>query len=189
MILALEARLVRRPTFRRSRSATRACSAGTSRSRRSHAAKAPTAWRRKQTVASGERYTSDELDQSAGPHRARRGAHAERESELFTTLVRAVGPARRRASAGSRRGSQSGTCAALAEVAHRHDYVRPEVDDGDAHRDRGRAPSGRGASSRPPGRFVPNDVALELDGERALDRHRPEHGRQSRRSCARSRSS
>ena len=43
---------------------------------RAHVAKAPAAWRRKQTVASGERFTCDELDDARRQARARRGARA-----------------------------------------------------------------------------------------------------------------
>jgi len=55
--------------------------------------------------------------------------------------------------------------AALADVAHRHDYTRPHVEASGALviRD-GRHPVVERLAAR--GRFVPNDVELDLDGER-----------------------
>jgi DNA mismatch repair protein MutS len=70
---------------------------------RAHVEKAPREWRRKQTIANGERFTCDELDTLAD-----KMAHAEercagREAELYSALVRELATA----------------CGRLRAVAHR----------------------------------------------------------------------
>ncbi|HVJ90955.1 MAG TPA: DNA mismatch repair protein MutS, partial [Labilithrix sp.] len=96
---------------------------------KSHLGKAPKSWRRKQTIATGERFTCDELDSLAD-----KLAHAEerlssREAELWTALVRDLSAHAERLRAVSARLALVDVASALAEVAHRDDYVRPEVDD------------------------------------------------------------
>ena len=112
--------------------------------------------------------------------RTPKDARLERETELFAALVSTRRAAHARArSASSRRGSPTGTCTrALAEVAHRHDYVRPEVDAERRDRHRGRAPPG-GRAARRSGAFVPNDIARSMLERRApLARHGAQHGGQ-----------
>ncbi len=127
---------------------------------RTHAAKVPQAWRRKQTVATGERYTTEELDDLAD-----KLAHAEeraqaREAELFEDTVRAVAREAERVRRTAARVAELDVTAALAEVAHQRDYCRPEVDDSlrlelqDA-----RHPVVERLAAE--GRFVPNDVTLD----------------------------
>jgi DNA mismatch repair protein MutS len=126
---------------------------------RSHLTKAPPAWRRKQTVATGERFTCDELETLAD-----KLAHAEerasvREGELFTGLVRDLAAHAERLRAVAARLATWDVAAALAEVAHRDDWTRPEIDDStelilvDA-----RHPVVEKLAAS--GRFVPNDVAM-----------------------------
>jgi DNA mismatch repair protein MutS len=135
---------------------------------RAHAERAPASWRRKQTVATGERYTCEELDLLAD-----KLAHAEdrfgtREAQLFFEIVRqlATGADRLRRVAG--RLAAWDVAAGLAEVAHRDDFARPEVDDSLALVvEDGRHPTVEKLAAA--GRFVPNDVCLDASP-------RPEEG-------------
>jgi DNA mismatch repair protein MutS len=132
---------------------------------RTHAARVPETFRRKQTVATGERYTTPELDELADRILHAEERRRERELELYRALVRLAGAASERLFALARRIARWDVAAALAEVAHRHDYARPTVDGSDAVviRD-GRHPVVERLAAR--GRFVPNDATLALEAER-----------------------
>jgi DNA mismatch repair protein MutS len=132
---------------------------------RAQSAKVPPAWRRKQTVAGAERYTNDELDDVADRiEHAEVRAH-ERESKLFEELVAAVVAEAERLRALARTLAEWDVAAGLADVAHRFDYARPDVDGGDVIAiEEGRHPVVEQIAAA--GRFVPNDVNLDLDGER-----------------------
>lgn len=132
---------------------------------RAQAGRAPKEWRRKQTVASGERFTNPELDELADKIVSAEERHRERELGLLKQLTRLV------AERGDRIVSLAGRVArwdvgsALAEVAHRHDYARPSVDDSDLlELEESRHPVVELLAAK--GRFVPNDVRLALEGER-----------------------
>jgi DNA mismatch repair protein MutS len=132
---------------------------------RSQVRRVPETWRRKQTVATGERYTLPELEELADKIEHAEERHRARERELLAALmdqVKAAGPRLARLAAQL---SVWDCAAALADVAHRHDYVRPEVDASDALEiEDGRHPVvERWAAA---GRFVPNDVHLQIEGER-----------------------
>jgi DNA mismatch repair protein MutS len=132
---------------------------------RTHAARVPETFRRKQTVATGERYTTPELDELADRILHAEERRRERELELFRALVRLAGAASERVLALGRLIARWDVAAALAEVAHRHDYARPTVDASDALLIRdGRHPVVERLAAR--GRFVPNDATLSLDAER-----------------------
>jgi DNA mismatch repair protein MutS len=126
---------------------------------RSHLDKAPPSWRRKQTVATGERFTCDELDALAD-----KLAHAEerasaREAELFAGVVRTLAQKQDRLRAVASRLAEWDVACALAEVAHRDDWTRPEIDDSLAlDLDDARHPVVEKLAAA--GRFVPNDVVL-----------------------------
>ena len=126
---------------------------------RSHVDKAPAVWRRKQTVATGERFTCDDLDALAD-----KLAHAEqrasaREAELFTRLVRDLASAQDRLRAVAARLASWDVASALAEVAHRDDWVRPDVDESlDLVLEDARHPVVEKLAAA--GRYVPNDVSL-----------------------------
>jgi DNA mismatch repair protein MutS len=129
------------------------------------ATRAPSEWRRKQTVASGERYTDDELDDLADRITTAEERHRLRELELFRELVDVARAASERIGRLSERLARWDVAAGLAEVAHRYDYARPAVDDSDRIEIRdGRHPVVERLAAR--GRFVPNDVVLDLEGER-----------------------
>jgi DNA mismatch repair protein MutS len=130
-----------------------------------HLAKVPSTWRRKQTVAGGERFTNDALDDLADKLEHAESRALERETELFEALVTAVAASAERIRKLARKLAAWDVAAALADVAHRHDYARPRVDAGDiiAIRD-GRHPVVERLAAA--GRFVPNDTTLDLQGER-----------------------
>ena len=138
---------------------------------RTHVAKAPKAWRRKQTVATGERYTCDELDALAD-----KLAHAEdrlsvREAELFSDLVKRLGAHSERLREIAARLATVDVSSALAELAHRDDYTRPDVDDScELILEDARHPVVERLAAA--GRFVPNDVLLDASPEPAPDRSR-----------------
>lgn len=127
---------------------------------KSHLAKAPKDWRRKQTIATGERYTCEELDTLADKLAHAEDRLASREAELFAALVSRLAEHAERLRGVAARLAVFDVASALAEVAHRDDYVRPDVDDSlvlelvDA-----RHPVVEKLAAA--GRFVPNDVALD----------------------------
>ncbi len=132
---------------------------------RSQASRAPPTWRRKQTVAGGERFTLPELDDLADRIAHAEERHRERELALISELVARVRTVNDRILSLSERIARWDVAAALAEVAHRYDYRRPEVDDSDALEIvDGRHPVVERLAAA--GRFVPNDVALRADAER-----------------------
>ena len=132
---------------------------------RGQSGRVPEHYRRKQTVATGERYSTPELDELADRiahaeelHRERElsllnelGAQAARESERVKTLAREI--------------ARWDVAASMAHTAHRYDYARPTVDASDqiVIRD-GRHPVVERLAAQ--GRFVPNDVDLDLERER-----------------------
>jgi DNA mismatch repair protein MutS len=132
---------------------------------RSHVRRVPESWRRKQTVAAGERYTLPELEDLADKIEHAEERHRARERELLTELLERVKLAGPRLANLAGQLSSWDCAAALADVAHRYDYVRPEVDASDVLSiEDGRHPVvERWAAA---GRFVPNDVALSIEGER-----------------------
>jgi DNA mismatch repair protein MutS len=134
---------------------------------RAQAAKAPSEWRRKQTVAGGERFTLPELDDLADRIAHAEDTHRERELALFAALVGRAKTARERIVALSERVARWDVASALAEVAHRYDYRRPDVDDSESLQiTDGRHPVVERLAAA--GRFVPNDTELDTGGERLV---------------------
>jgi DNA mismatch repair protein MutS len=132
---------------------------------RSNVRRVPESWRRKQTVATGERYTLPELEDLADKIEHAEERHRARERELLGELIERVKLAGSRLATLAGQLSAWDCAAALADVAHRYDYVRPEVDASDLVQiEDGRHPVvERWAAA---GRFVPNDVELSVDGAR-----------------------
>lgn len=127
--------------------------------------KVPKAWRRKQTVATGERFTLDELDVLAEDIAHAEEAHRQRELELLRELNQKAHAAATRVRSLTALLGQWDVAAALAEVAHRHEYARPEVEDSTRLEIRdGRHPVVERLAAS--GQFVPNDVELDAGGER-----------------------
>jgi DNA mismatch repair protein MutS len=132
---------------------------------RGQAARAPEGWRRKQTVATGERYTTPELDDLADRIAHAEERHRARELELLQALLQRAGAASERIRRLAARIARWDVAVGLADVAHRFDYSRPVVDGSDVlHIEDGRHPVVERLAAA--GRFVPNDVSLDLKGER-----------------------
>ncbi len=130
---------------------------------RGQASKVPEGFRRKQTVASGERYTTPELDELADRILHAEERHRERELDLLKALVLKAGQGGERIRQLAARIARWDVAQGLAEIAHRHDYARPTVDDSDGLTLRdGRHPVvERSAAAL---RFVPNDTDLSIAG-------------------------
>lgn len=132
---------------------------------KSHLGKVPADFRRKQTVAGGERYTNDKLDDLSDKLQNAESRALERETSIFEGLVKLVAENAERIKRLSRVLAQWDVAAGFADVAHRYDYIRPEVDHGEALViEGGRHPVVERASAS--GRFVPNDTTLDLAAER-----------------------
>ena len=132
---------------------------------RAHAAKVPDHWRRKQTVAAGERYTTQEVDDLADRLAHAEERYRERELEVLRQLLTLARKNSERVRRVAIRIAEWDVAAALAEVAHRNDYCRPEVDDSELLQiQEGRHPVVEHVAAD--GRFVPNDVLLETSTER-----------------------
>jgi DNA mismatch repair protein MutS len=126
---------------------------------KTHLSKAPSEWRRKQTIASGERFTCDALDELADKLAHAEERAASREAALFTGLVRELAGNTERLRGVATRLAAWDVAAALAEVAHRDDWTRPAVDDSlELVLEDARHPVVEKLAAA--GRFVPNDVAL-----------------------------
>ena len=139
---------------------------------RTHVDKAPREWRRKQTIATGERFTCEELDALADKMAHAEERSASREAELYAALVRELAKGDARLRAVAHRLAQWDVSSALGEVAHRSDFVRPVVDDSlSLVIEDGRHPVVERLAAA--GRFVPNDVALDAsdDGDSDDEAH------------------
>lgn len=138
---------------------------------RTHLAKAPRTWRRKQTIATGERFTCDELDALADKLAHAEDRRASREAELFAGLVKQLAEHSERIRAIAARLAVLDVSSALAELAHRDDYTRPEVDDScELIVEDGRHPVVERLAAA--GRFVPNDVVLDANAKPSEERAR-----------------
>ena len=130
---------------------------------RAHVEKAPRGWRRKQTIANGERFTCEELDALADKMAHAEERCASREAELYVALVRDLAKADARLHAVAQTLAQWDVASALAEVAHSADFVRPDVDDSlEIVVEDGRHPVVEKLAAA--GKFVPNDIALDAAG-------------------------
>ncbi|MET0386703.1 MAG: DNA mismatch repair protein MutS [Polyangiales bacterium] len=134
---------------------------------RSKADRVPEEYRRKQTVVNGERYTTPELDKLAAEILNADERLRAIEQDLFVALRTRIGTEAARLRRLAAAIADLDVHAALAEIAHRQGYVRPEIDDslelslGDARHPVVEAMVARGS-------YVPNDVALDVDGARLM---------------------
>jgi DNA mismatch repair protein MutS len=132
---------------------------------RAQATRVPAVFRRKQTVATGERYSFTELDELADKISNADERHRERELTLLRELVGLVGAQSERLKTLAARIARWDVFASLAEVAHRNDYCRPVVDDGSVLEfEEGRHPVVERLAAR--GKFVPNGCTLDYSAER-----------------------
>ncbi|MFK7986138.1 MAG: DNA mismatch repair protein MutS [Sandaracinaceae bacterium] len=127
----------------------------------------PEGYRRKQTIANGERYVTEELE---GLQAEILGADEKikaLESALFADLVARVADESVRLRSLARALSSLDVAASLAETAHRYDYVRPELHDGlELVLEECRHPIVERLAAA--GTFVPNDVELDAEAERLM---------------------
>jgi DNA mismatch repair protein MutS len=127
---------------------------------KTHLAKVPAHYIRKQTIATGERYVTPELAELEKKVLTAEETLATREAELFRAEVIAVAEVAAKISAAGAALAILDACASLAEVAAKRGYCRPVVDDGlvielvDARHPVIEA-------MLPPGSFVPNDCRLD----------------------------
>src|SRR6187551_2017581 len=132
---------------------------------RGQSARVPETYRRKQTVATGERYSTSELDELADRIAHAEELHRERELALLNELCAQAARESERVKALSREIARWDVAASMAHTAHRYDYTRPTVDASDQIMIRdGRHPVVERLAAQ--GRFVPNDVDLDLERER-----------------------
>lgn len=134
---------------------------------RSNLGSVPDDYRRKQTIANGERYVTDELEEL---QQRIEGADVEvkaLELELFEQLRGRVAEHVSRLHAVASRVAAVDVHASFAESAQRYDYVRPDVDDSVAleFTDLRHPIVERLAEA---GTFVPNDVTLDAQGGRLM---------------------
>jgi DNA mismatch repair protein MutS len=127
----------------------------------------PSDYVRKQTVANAERFVTPELADYEAKILSADGRRIELETEIFTALRERVGRDAERLLALAGRVAAADVVSALAEVAHRNQYCRPEVDDGDVlDITDGRHPVVERFTGA--GGFVPNDIHLDPDSEQIL---------------------
>ena len=130
---------------------------------RTHLAKVPPEYRRKQTTAAGERFTTDELEGWERQVRHSKERAAEAEAATLRQLHAAVLEAAPGIQALADEIAELDAVQSLAEVAREYDYVRPDVcEDLPLEIEAGRHPV---VERFTPDGFVPNDVSI--DGERA----------------------
>jgi DNA mismatch repair protein MutS len=134
---------------------------------RAHLASVPADYRRKQTVANAERFVTPELGEFEQTVLSADERRIALELEIFTALRTTVAAASGRLLALAARVAAVDTLAALAEVAHRSGYCRPEVDD-DGVIDLGDARHPVVERLAAAGAFVPNDVRLDPAAEQIL---------------------
>ncbi|HUS27882.1 MAG TPA: DNA mismatch repair protein MutS, partial [Kofleriaceae bacterium] len=97
---------------------------------KTHLAKVPSHYIRKQTIATGERYVTTELAELEKKVLTAEETLLAREAELFRQEVLAVAEAAPKISAAGAALAVLDACASLAEVAAKRSYCRPVVDDG-----------------------------------------------------------
>ena len=134
---------------------------------KSHLARVPDGYIRKQTIAGGERFVTPELAELEQKVLTAEETLLAREAELFRALVADTAAVARQLAAAGAALAVLDVAAALAEVAQRRGYVRPTVDDGlvlDVVD--GRHPVIEAALAD--GAFVPNDCRLDAAREQIL---------------------
>lgn len=134
---------------------------------RAHLGSVPEHYQRKQTVANGERYTTEELSelQEKILHAGDRACALE--YEFFLALREEVASELLRLRSLSQRIAALDVAANLAEIAAHFNYCRPEIDDSlSLEIVEGRHPIVERLAAG--GHFVPNDVAIDVEGERLL---------------------
>ncbi len=129
---------------------------------KAHTSKVPESYRRKQTTANAERYTTEELLHWEGVVLRSREAAAEAEARVLGALRDDVAERASSLRQVSRSIAALDVAQCLAEVARTHDYVRPTLD----HSRELRIVAGRHpvAERFTPDGFIPNDVHVDGAG-------------------------
>ncbi len=134
---------------------------------KTHLAKVPATYIRKQTIATGERYVTPELAELEKKVLSCEERLAAREALLVKAEVAEVARMSREIAAAGSALAVLDVCGSFADVAARRDYCRPVVDDGLAlHIVDGRHPVIE--ALLPSGTFVPNDCTLDPAAEQLV---------------------
>ncbi len=130
---------------------------------RANASRAPSTWIRKQTIANGERYMTSELKELEADVLGADEKRLALEAQTFVSLRGQVADAVARLQALAQGLAELDALAAFAELAVRHRWVRPVMDDGVALQIvAGRHPVVEATLVEE--RFVPNDLQLDASG-------------------------
>jgi DNA mismatch repair protein MutS len=122
----------------------------------------PPEYRRKQTLANAERFVTEELDEWEAKVVGAEERIAELEARLFSELRQTVAGALSRLLATASRVAELDVLAALARLAERRDYARPDVHTGyELDIRAGRHPVVE--TMMPREEFIPNDLVLGPD--------------------------
>jgi DNA mismatch repair protein MutS len=125
-----------------------------------HKARVPPDYERRQTLTGAERYVTPELKEYEAKVLGAEERIAVRETELVDALRRRVAAAIGRIQGTAGLLARLDVWAALADLAHRDGYVRPEVNDGFViHLEASRHPVVE--RTMPREAFIPNDVRLD----------------------------
>jgi DNA mismatch repair protein MutS len=134
---------------------------------RSNLGSVPSDYRRKQTIANGERYVTEELEELERKIESADVQLRALEQERFEQIRKSVAERAPRICALAAQLADLDVHASFAEVAERFDYHRPRVDATVALRfEELRHPVVERLAAA--GTFVPNDVAVDADGARLL---------------------
>jgi len=134
---------------------------------KSNLGQVPERYIRKQTLVNGERFFTPELKEYESMILNAKERIIELEESLFRRVCRQVATAGERILASARAIAHVDVLAGLAEVAVRHNYVRPELNEGSGIDIRGgRHPVVE--RSLPEGSFTPNDAALANDDAQVI---------------------
>jgi DNA mismatch repair protein MutS len=133
---------------------------------RSHAARVPDDYERRQTLANAERFTTPELKEWEKKVLGAEERIVQLETELFSEVCREVATETKKIQTTARALASLDAIAALAETAARRRYVRPQMHDGDeVEIVQGRHPVIEIFNQEP---FVPNSIYMNNSTDRLL---------------------
>jgi DNA mismatch repair protein MutS len=134
---------------------------------RANLSQVPANYIRKQTLANGERYITQELKEMEDTILGAEQKAIAMEYDLFCAIREQVAMQTRILQMTAQALSTLDVLAGLAELAERENYCRPQVDLSDCLQiQKGRHPVVEKVLG--PGRFVPNDLSMDMAGERVM---------------------
>ena len=134
---------------------------------KSNLSQVPDEYIRRQTLVGGERFITPEMKEYESLVLSANDQIGELEASVFHRVCQQVGEAAASIMATAGAVARVDVFCSLAEVASRHGYVRPALDDGDALEiKQGRHPVVERAL--PAGSFVPNDVRLSTRDDQLI---------------------